>query len=137
MHTLSRGRQGTPRELPPQTVTPWAEGDEPHGQSLDLDEYPVALAKLTRCRSFRADLRHKLEVIVRAAGGWGSRGVNRAADRLHVSRFTLRRWYLWRNVPRSRAALETIDNAYAEALESLAAKAVRKSVDVRRVKSVN
>jgi hypothetical protein len=113
-------------ELPPQTLTPWAAGDEPHGQSLDLDEYPSALARLTRCRSFRADLRHKLEVIVRAAGGWRKLGVKTAAKRLGVSRFTLRRWYLWRNVPRSRSALETIDNAYAESLETLARQAVTK-----------
>ena len=43
-----------------------------------------------------------------------------------VSRFTLRRWYLWIVTPRSRQQFARIDNAYDEALETLTTqKAVR------------
>lgn len=91
-----------------------------HGESIDLNEYPTALRGLRKCRSFRADLQHKLSVIVRAQGGWGKRGIWRASDRLSISRHTLRRWFKWETAPRTRLALERIDNAYEESLEILA-----------------
>lgn len=110
------------RGFPPLPASPWAPGETPHGQSVDLTEYPSALRRLRKCRSFRADLRHKLEIIVQAHGGWGTAGVNLAAARLCVSRWTLRRWAAWQLAPGSRLAFERIDNAYDEALEALAAR---------------
>ncbi len=49
---------------------------------------------MKKCRSFRADLRHKLEIILRARGDWGQRGVSRASSRLGVTRHTLRKKFL-------------------------------------------
>jgi hypothetical protein len=113
-------------QLPPAAMTPWAEGDMPFSESVDLNEYPKQLLKLRQCRSFRADLRHKLEIIVRAHGGWGLGGVRRAARALQVNRFTLRRWYQWVTVPRSRLLFERIDEAYDSALETLAKRVATK-----------
>ncbi len=42
--------------------------------------FPSALRKLRKCRSFRADLRHKLEIIVRAHGGYGQGGTKIKED---------------------------------------------------------
>ncbi len=97
----------------------------PHGQSVDLNEYPSLLKDMKKCRSFRADLRHKLEIIMRAHGGWGQRGVWRASSRLGVTRHTLRKWIKWQTSPRTRLMLETIDNAYEEAIEKLAQEALK------------
>jgi len=106
--------------LPPQTIAPWAEGDTPHCDTLDVKEVKSQLEGFLVCRSFRADMRHKLEIIIRAHGGYLHGGLRRAAKRLHCSRWTLRRWYLWKTIPNARGQWETIDNAYIEGIEELA-----------------
>ncbi len=122
---------GAPDLLPSAPVTAWAEGDMPRGESLDLEEYPATLLKLRKCRSFRADLRHKLEIIIRAHGGWGEGGQRRAGEALRVHRHTIRAWYLWIQVPAGRLVFERIDNVYGAALETLALEASKK---LRRVR---
>lgn len=115
-------------ELPPIPTEPWAEGDLPHSRSIDLDEFPSVLKGLRKCRSFRADLRHKLEIIVRAHGGYGAGGMRAAAHRLHVHRDTFRRWLQWKAVPGTRSAFGRIDDAYERSLEMLAARRVARMV---------
>lgn len=112
--------------IPAPELAPWAEGDAPHAEEIDLNEYPVELLKLKKCRSFRADLRHKLTLIIRAHGGYGRRGVLRAAYALRVSRQTLNQWLRWEASPRSRNTFARIDNLYAEALEKLVAEKTKK-----------
>lgn len=97
----------------------------PHGQSVDLNEYPSLLKGMMKCRSFKADLRHKLEIILRAHGGWGQRGVWRASSRLGVTRHTFRKWIRWKSSPRTRLMLELIDDVYEESIEKLAQEALR------------
>lgn len=105
----------------------WAPGDMPHGESTDLNEFPNEVLKLKICRSFRADLLHKLNLIVRSFGGTGNGGVQRTAQRLRVGRHSLQRWRRWEGSPRTRLVFERIDNAYLEAIEKLATLACKKS----------
>ena len=112
----------------PVVPEPWAAGDLPHSLSIDLDEFPSVLRGLRKCRSFRADLRHKLEVIVRAHGGYGSGGMRAAARRIGVHRHTFRRWAQWKAVPGNRAVFGRIDDAYDRALEVLAARKTARRV---------
>jgi hypothetical protein len=111
--------------LLPLPSSPWGD-DPPYGESIDLDEFPSVLKGLRKCRSFRADLRHKLEIIVRAHGGYGLGGMRLAARCLGVHRRTFRHWFYYRACPGSCAALESIDNAYEEALRKLAAMKCRR-----------
>lgn len=115
-------------EFPVVPPEPWAEGDLPHSRTVDLDEFPSALKDLRKCRSFRADMRHKLEIIVRAHGGYGSGGMRHAARRLGVHRHTFRRWFQWKAVPATRSVYARIDDAYDRALEVLAARKTAKRV---------
>lgn len=98
----------------------------PHSLTTDLNEYPKQLLRLKQCRSFRADLLHKLQLIIRSFGGWGNRGIWRTASRLGVSRFTIRRWLRWESFPGSIGLVERIDDTYTEAIERLAAAASRR-----------
>lgn len=113
--------------VPPPPKTPWAPGDMPHGEDLDLNEYPVELLRLRKCRSFKADLLHKLTIIIRAHGGYGRNGLCRAARVLQVSRVSLWSWLKWRTAPAGRVTMERIDNRYADALEKLVAEKVKRS----------
>ena len=110
---------------PPEPI-PWAEGDMPHAETLDLDEYSITLLKMTKCRSFRADFRHKLLIIIRAHKGYGRGGCIRAAKRLHVSRVGFWQWFNFHSIPKTRLAFDIIDNAYQEALEMLVAAHVKR-----------
>lgn len=113
--------------LPVQHQIPWAEGDAPHGESIDLNEYPVELLRLKKCRSFRADLLHKLTIILRAHGGYGmGHGVARASKILEVSPFTFLRWLKWEFAPRSRVSWERVDNLYEESIARLVADKLKK-----------
>ncbi|MEI6198081.1 MAG: hypothetical protein WCS42_27510 [Verrucomicrobiota bacterium] len=120
------GAERDVRAFPIQKVIPWAEGDEPFGESLDLNEYPVELLRLTKCRSFRADLLHKLTIILRAHGGSGRGGITKAAKLLRVDIRTFGRWLRWEQAPCGRCYFEHIDNTYAEAIELLVAGRVKK-----------
>ena len=120
---------GAEHDLFPPTqgeAIPWAPGDAPHGENLDLNEYPRELLRLKQCRSFRADLRHKLTVIIRAHGGVGNRGVNNAAYALFTTRQTIGRWLRWDCAPAERVTWEKIDRLYAESIEKLVAEKTRK-----------
>lgn len=114
------------RKLPNRPLTPWADGDEPHGHTLDLNEYPVELLKLKKCRSFRADLRHKLTLIIRARGGYGWGGLESTAKALGVSRWSILRWLRWDTCPRAVQLFSKIDNLYADSLEKLVAEKIKK-----------
>jgi hypothetical protein len=120
------GAEHDARPVPTGRIVPWSEGDLPHGENIDLNEYPVELLKFKKCRSFRADLRHKLEIIIRAYGGYGHRGVHRAARRLQCTRQSVMNWLRWDTSPRTRFLLERIDNAYAEAIEELVKTRLKK-----------
>lgn len=120
------GRSRDRWRKPEPHVTAWAPGDLPHGESLDLNEYAVTLLRLKKCRSFRADLAHKLAVIIRAAGGYGSAGLTRAACLLRVSPRTLWTWMKWQNAPGQRMIWERVDRLYEEALELLVAAKVKR-----------
>jgi hypothetical protein len=120
------GEERDRRREPKSFTAQWAPGDEPFGESLDLNEYPAALLKMKKCRSFRADLLHKLQIIMRASGGYGASGLANAAKRLRVSRVSVWRWLTWRQVPSSLLAFERIDAAYSEALERLVAGGCQK-----------
>lgn len=109
-----------PVPLPP--PTPWAPGDEPLWESVDLNELPNEVLKFKVCRSFRADLRHKLVLIIRAQGGYQKAGSEGAAKRLQVHRSTLFRWLRWHTCPQWRHMHERIDSAYEEAVQILVAK---------------
>ena len=97
-----------------------------HGLSTSMDEPFIPALKFNRCRSFRADLLNKLEMIIRAFGGKRKGGVAKAALRLQVSRQTLQRWLAFSAVPHGRQTLEAIEELYETALETLAAKACEK-----------
>lgn len=123
------GKERDHREIPVGQVIPWAEGDMPPGESLDLNEYPSVLEGLKKCRSFRADLHHKLTIILRAHGGYGGRSgaITRVSEFLKVNnRRRVRRWLMWDSVPTRTRIFERIDNAYSDALELLAADKVRR-----------
>jgi hypothetical protein len=106
---------------------------QPYSETVDLNEYPKQLIKLRICRSFRADLLHKLQVIIRAHGGHRLGGVKRAARALSVSRRTICRWLAYENVPSSVTQFKRIDDAYLSATERLARRAAsrRKYKDKR------
>lgn len=104
----------------------WQPGDLPHAENIDLVEYPNEVLKMTVCRSFRADLLHKLEIIVRANGGAGEQGVWRAASELGISRSTLGRWRTLRTYPGSRVMFETIDRVYSDSIQLLAQRKLRR-----------
>jgi hypothetical protein len=121
--SLGQARDLCPIPLP---SIPWAEGDAPAHENLDLNEYAVLVLKLRRCRTFRADLLHKLQLIMRAAGGYGRGGQIRAARRLKVNRHTLRRWLSWKAAPKTRQGFERIDDAYDLAIRELVKEKCRK-----------
>lgn len=98
-----------------------------HGESLDLNEYPSVLRGIKKCRSFRADLTHKLEIILRAYGGRTNEGLWRTCLRLGTSRHSLRRWLKWERMPQGRLMYSRIDNVYEDSLEILAKQACGKS----------
>lgn len=120
------GEERDQQREPKSFTAEWAPGDEPFGESLNLNEYPVALLKMKKCRSFRADLYHKLTIIMRASGGYGSSGLLNTAKRLRVNRTTMHAWLTWRRVPRDLLTFERIDAAYSEALERLVAGGCQK-----------
>ena len=105
--------------------SPWSDAP-PHGEKIDLNEYPSILKNMRLCRSFRSDLRHKLEIIIRAHGGYGLGGMKGAARTLGVHRQTIRGWRNWRSIPASLAVWERIDNIYEDSLRILAAKKARR-----------
>lgn len=106
-------------------MTPWAPGDEPLWESINLDELANEVLKMKVCRSFRADLRHKLILIIRANGGYGKLGLDNTAKLLRVHRVTLYRWLNWLQCPRWRNVFERLDSAYEEAVQILTAKKLK------------
>lgn len=120
------GRERDRLKIPPPRESVWAEGDQPYGETVDLDEFPVEVLKFTKCRSFHADMRHKLTIILRAAGGYGAEGVRNAAKALRVSRWTFRRWFQWESTPQALRTFERIDNVYEEAIHTLVAEKLKK-----------
>lgn len=120
------GAERDAKVLPTGRMVPWAEGDLPHGEDIDLNEYPIELLKFKKCRSFRADLRHKLTVIIRAHGGYGHGGIVRTAERLNCTRQSVMKWIRWDSSPRLRLNFERIDNAYADAIETLVKERVQR-----------
>lgn len=119
---------------PPLKVAPWADDDFPHGQTCDLNEYPHKVLAMKVCRSFRADLRHKLEILLRAHGGYGRGGLYRAAYCLNVRPRTFASWLHWRAMPKTTAMLERLDERYVEALEILAKRQCQKKPRRRAAK---
>lgn len=115
------------RSIPLPTPTPWAEGDAPHWESIDLNELPNEVLRMKVCRSFRADLRHKLTLIIRANGGYGNGGVYGACRRLGIQRMTMHRWLTWKTCPHERSRYEKIDSAYEEAVQLLTARKMKAS----------
>lgn len=109
----------------PKPQAQWAEGDAPWCESMDLQEYPSVLKGITKCRSFAADLNHKLQILVKACGGWGNGGVRRACQALRIDRSQFANWRYGKTSP-CRLTLQRIDNRYSEALEILAAQLVAK-----------
>src|ERR1051325_2047063 len=94
--SLGQARDLCPIPLP---SIPWAEGDAPAHENLDLNEYAVLVLKPRPCRTFRADLLPKLQLIMRAPGRYGRGGQIRAPSRRKVHRHTLRRWLSWKAAP--------------------------------------
>jgi hypothetical protein len=124
---INLGDLGDRRPIPTPPMTPWAEGDEPLWESLDLNELPNEVLKMKVCRSFRADLRHKLTLIIRANGGYGSGGVDGACRRLGIKRVAIHRWLNWIAAPEGRNTFERIDSAYEEAVQILVARKMAKT----------
>ncbi len=112
------------RPLPKHVLPEWAAGDEPYGDSLELQEYPAQLLHFKICRSFRADLRHKLTIIMRAYGGYGDGGMKGASRALGTSIWSFQRWLRWQQFPEKRQ-LEKIDTIYAESVAVLVADRMR------------
>lgn len=108
------------------TITPWADGDIPFNESLDVEAYQTTADGIRKCHSFRADLLHKLRLIIEAHGGYGTSGLSRAAQRLRIDRSTLRRWAQYIATPRTKCAFERIDSAYEEAIDKLAKALLKK-----------
>ena len=117
---------------PPLHETQWADGDTPHAESVDLNEYPSVLKGIKKCRSFRVDMRHKLEIIVRSLGPWGSGSLGRAARILRVTPAMFSAWVREEKWPGTKNVFDRIDNAYSDALEVLAKHVATNAV--KRVK---
>lgn len=132
---LELGELGDRRVIPKPHSTPWADGDAPLWESVDLTELPNEVLKMKVCRSFRADLRHKVIMIIRAHGGYGRGGVKRACRSLRVRRMTLYRWMEWKHVPKARNVYERIDTAYEEAIQTLVAQEMKRRDTVERAKT--
>lgn len=105
--------------LPPPKVIPWAEEDMPHGQRVDPAESRHPSLPAVVFRSFRSDLRHKVEVALLAHGGYGRGGVRRLASVLGVHPQTVRHWLHWKAMP-SVSVAQRLDDVYVEALDSIA-----------------
>lgn len=93
----------------------WGKDNVPYSHGLSVDEPFIEELGMKRCRSFRADLIHKLRVIQKAGGGT-FRG---AAYLLKVPAATFSSWINLEKAPRDRATFERIDTAYEGAIVKL------------------
>ena len=101
----------------PDPLKRWAEpADVPYAETVDFDEVSIDELKLKRARSFRADLYHKLNILIRAFGG-----ICAASRECHCHRTQFSRWLNGHDFPRWNY-LHVIDNRYALALEILIEK---------------
>lgn len=87
--------------------------DVSYSEGVDFAEIPAASLNNNRCRSFRADILHKLKVIERAYGR------KDAAFKLGVKTRALSEWMAFRSVPESRPQFDKIDSLYEISIEKL------------------
>lgn len=99
----------------------WGEDNIPYNISLTIEELPIAELAIKRCRSFRSDLHHKLNILVACYGSQ-----KKAAKAIKIPRQTFVNWANWKTAPGSRYILEKIDAEYELALERLVLERKRK-----------
>lgn len=103
----------------------WGDDNIPHNESYAFDEPMIEELGIRRCRSFRAEICHKLNIIARAAGTW-----DQAARWLNATPFQVREWRAFRRVPGSRNTFAKIDSVYESALEML-------KIEARKTKALS
>jgi hypothetical protein len=99
----------------------WGAGNIPPGLSLEFEEIMLPELGIRKCRSFRADLVHKLNIICRVRGTWA-----KTAKALGTRDCVVRAWRAWKACPGSMITLQRIDSEYEMAIEKLRLEA-RKS----------
>ena len=99
----------------------WGHDNIPPGLSLEFEEKPIAELGIRKCRSFRADLVHKLNIICRAHdNSW-----EKTAEALGKRSCVLRAWRAFKSTPKSAGMFQRIDNLYEVSLERLQMNARR------------
>lgn len=111
-------RQATAEEILHST---WGEGNIPYSHSVEVEEPLVEELGMKRCRSFRADLHHKLRIIVRAVGT-----AKKAAPLLGVGEDRLSCWFHLKAWPGDESTFQRIDSIYEFAVEKLRVERARK-----------
>jgi hypothetical protein len=106
----------------------WGKDNIPYNESVDPEEPLVEELGIKRCRSFRADLLHKLRTIRRAHGGLDKEAAY--AMKIPADRFS--HWINLRQVPGTWAAFERIDSCYEYAIERLRLDATRRRAGPKR-----
>lgn len=96
----------------------WGEGNIPPGLSLEFEEKMIEELGMRKCRSFRADLVHKLNIICRVRGTW-----EKTAKALGTRGCVVRAWRSWKACPGSMNTFQKIDSEYEMAIEKLALEA--------------
>jgi hypothetical protein len=119
------------RIVPALPATAWDPEDMPHGQKADPSESRHPVLNCPILRSFRSDLRQKMEIILLAHGGYGQGGVRRAAAALRLHQQTITNYLLWRTNPNNEIC-ERIDELYVDSLERLAQQKLAMATKERR-----
>lgn len=96
-------------------IEKWGEDNIPPGLSLEFEEKLIAELGIRKCRSFRADLVHKLNIICRVRGTW-----EKTAKAIGTRGCVVRAWRAWKACPGSMITFQRIDSEYEMAIEKLA-----------------
>lgn len=92
----------------------WGEGNIPYSHSVEAEEPVIEELGIKRCRSFRADLHHKLKIIIRAAGTQKT-----AAMLVGVKEDSMTDWLTLKGWPARESTFQKIDSTYEYAVEKL------------------
>lgn len=111
-------RSATAQEILEST---WGADNIPYSHSVDPEEPLIEELGMKRCRSFRADLHHKLRVIIRAYGT-----AKKAATWIGVGEDRVSRWLHLRAWPGDERIMQKIDSCYEYSVEKLRVQNIKK-----------
>jgi hypothetical protein len=99
----------------------WGRGNTPYNRSLTVEEPLLEELGIKRCRSFRADLHHKLRIIIKVDGT-----AKIAARRIGVGEDRISKWLNLKAFPGRETTFLKIDSAYEYAVEKLRLQKLKK-----------